>query len=191
MIQKFEFKETKISGLWEITPFNAEDVRGCFTKDYSKEVFAQHGIDHELQEVFYTTSKKGVIRALHFQRVKQQPKLVRCIVGHVYDVVVDMRQDSPTFKEWLGFDLVGTKHNEILVPAGCAHGYLVLEDSIVSYKCSEKFYGEYDDGIMWNDPEIGVKWPLDKIGGEEKLILADKDKQLLGFKDFVAKYGAF
>ena len=191
MIQKFEFKETKISGLWEITPFNAEDVRGCFTKDYSKEVFAQHGIDHDLQEVFYTTSKKGVIRALHFQRVKQQPKLVRCIAGHVYDVVVDMRQDSPTFKEWLGFDLVGTRHNEILVPAGCAHGYLVLEDSIVSYKCSEKFYGEYDDGILWNDPEIGVKWPLEKIGGEEKLILADKDKQLLGFKEFVAKYGAF
>lgn len=191
MIQKFEFKETKISGLWEITPFNAEDVRGCFTKDYSKEVFAQHGIDHDLQEVFYTTSKKGVIRALHFQRVKQQPKLVRCIVGHVYDVVVDMRKDSPTFKEWLGFDLVGTQHNEILVPAGCAHGYLVLEESIVSYKCSEKFYGEYDDGILWNDPEIGVKWPLEKIGGEEKLILADKDKQLLGFKDFVAKYGAF
>ena len=61
----------------------------------------------------------------------------------------------------------------------------------MSYKCSEKFYGEYDDGIMWNDPEIGVKWPLEKIGGEEKLILADKDKQLLGFKDFVSKYGAF
>ena len=141
MIQKFEFKETAIKGLIEVTPFNADDVRGCFTKDYSKEVFEANGIKHDLQEVFYTTSHKGVIRALHFQREKQQPKLVRCISGHVYDVVVDMREKSSTFKQWLGFDLIGEKHNEILVPAGCAHGYLVLEPSIVSYKCSEKLNG--------------------------------------------------
>ena len=191
MNTKFEFKETIIPGLIEVTPFNAEDVRGCFTKDYSKEVFKTNGIDHELAEVFYTTSHKGVIRALHFQREKQQPKLVRCVTGHVYDVVVDMRKDSPTFKKWLGFDLYGEKHNELLIPAGCAHGYLVLEDSIVSYKCAEKFYGEFDGGIRWNDPEIGVEWPLEKIGGEDKLILADKDKQLPFFKEFVDEYGAF
>ena len=191
MIQKFEFKETAIKGLIEVTPFNADDVRGCFTKDYSKEVFEANGIKHDLQEVFYTTSHKGVIRALHFQREKQQPKLVRCITGHVYDVVVDMREDSPTFKQWLGFDLVGEKHNEILVPAGCAHGYLVLEPSIVSYKCSEKFYGEFDGGIKWDDPDIGVKWPLEKIGGIDNLILADKDKELPTFREFVSQYGAF
>lgn len=191
MIQKFEFKETKIAGLMEITPFNADDVRGSFTKDYSKEVFEQNGISHDLQEVFYTTSHKGVIRALHFQREKQQPKLVRCITGHVFDVVVDMRKDSPTFKEWVGFDLLGDRQKEILVPAGCAHGYLVLEPSVVSYKCAEKFYGEYDDGILWNDEDIGIEWPLDKIGGADKVILADKDKNLLSFRDFVEKYGAF
>ena len=191
MIQKFEFKETAIKGLIEVTPFNADDVRGCFTKDYSKEVFEANGIKHDLQEVFYTTSHKGVIRALHFQREKQQPKLVRCITGHVYDVVVDMREDSPTFKQWLGFDLVGEKHNEILVPAGCAHGYLVLEPSIVSYKCSEKFYGEFDGGVKWDDPDIGVKWPLEKIGGIDNLILADKDKELPTFREFVSQYGAF
>ena len=191
MIQKFEFKETAIKGLIEVTPFNADDVRGCFTKDYSKEVFEANGIKHDLQEVFYTTSHKGVIRALHFQREKQQPKLVRCITGHVYDVVVDMRENSPTFKQWLGFDLIGEKHNEILVPAGCAHGYLVLEPSIVSYKCSEKFYGEFDGGIKWDDPDINVNWPLEKIGGRENLILADKDKELPAFKEFVEQYGAF
>ncbi|WP_196590408.1 dTDP-4-dehydrorhamnose 3,5-epimerase [Pectinatus frisingensis] len=191
MIQKFEFKHTQIDGLIEITPFNADDIRGCFTKDYSKEVFEQNGIKYDLKEVFYTTSHKGVIRALHFQREKQQPKLVRCIYGHVYDVVVDLRKNSPTFKEYLGFDLIGEEHNEILVPAGCAHGYLVLEHSIVSYKCSEKFYGEYDDGILWNDKDINVKWPLEKVGGKEKVILAEKDKNLQSFNKFIETYGGF
>ena len=191
MTTKFNFSETAISGLIEVTPFNADDVRGCFTKDYSKEVFEANGIHHDLAEVFYTTSHKGVIRALHFQRVKQQPKLVRCIWGHVWDVVVDLRKDSPTFKKWLSFDLTGEGHSEILIPAGCAHGYLVLEESIVSYKCGEKFYGEYDDGILWNDPEIAVAWPLEKIGGADNVILADKDKNLQTFEQFMEKYGGF
>ena len=191
MIQKFEFHETNISGLIEVTPFNADDIRGCFTKDYSKEVFEANGIHHDLAEVFYTTSHRGVIRALHFQRVKQQPKLVRCIWGHVWDVVVDLRKDSPTFKQWLAFDLIGERHNEILVPAGCAHGYLVLEDSIVSYKCGEKFYGEFDDGILWGHPDINVAWPLELVGGSEQIILADKDKNLQTFREFMAKYGGF
>ena len=191
MNQKWNFKETEISGLYEITPFNADDVRGCFTKDYSKEIFEANGIHHDLAEVFYTTSHKGVIRALHFQRVMQQPKLVRCIWGHVWDVVVDLRKDSPTFKKWLSFDLVGEKHDEILVPAGCAHGYLVLEDSIVSYKCAEKFYSEYDDGILWDDPDIGVAWPLELVGGREKVILAEKDKDLQSFARFMETYESF
>ena len=191
VIQKWEFHETEINGLIQVTPFNAEDVRGCFTKDYSREIFEANGIPYELAEVFYTTSHKGVIRALHFQRVKQQPKLVRCIWGHVWDVVVDLRRDSPTFKKWLSFDLIGEKHNEILVPAGCAHGYLVLEDSVVSYKCAEKFYGEYDDGIMWNDPDIGIAWPLELIGGEDRLILADKDKNLQSFAELMMHYAEF
>lgn len=191
MIQKFEFHETEIPGLIEVTPFNADDVRGCFTKDYSKEVFEANGIQHNLAEVFYTTSYKGVIRALHFQRIHQQPKLVRCIHGHVWDVVVDLRKDSPSFKKWLAFDLTGENHREVLIPAGCAHGYLVLEDSIVSYKCGEKFYGEYDDGILWNDPDIGVEWPLELIGGEEKLILADKDKNLQSFAQLMEHYDEF
>lgn len=191
MIRKFEFHKTDIEGLIEVIPFNADDVRGCFTKDYSKEMFESNGIEHDLAEVFYTTSHKGVIRALHFQRVMQQPKLVRCIWGHVFDVVVDLRKDSPTFKKWLGFDLTRENQKELLVPAGCAHGYLVLEESIVSYKCSEKFYGEYDDGILWDDPDIAVNWPLDLVGGRDKIILADKDKNLQSFKKFMEVYGGF
>ena len=191
MIKKFAFNETEIEGLIEVTPFNADDIRGCFTKDYSKEVFEQNNIKYDLAEIFYTTSHRGVIRALHFQRVKQQPKLVRCIYGHIFDVVVDLRKDSKTFKKWLSFDLTGDNKKEILIPAGCAHGYLVLEHSIVSYKCAEKFYGEYDDGILWNDQDINVKWPLELVGGEENIILADKDKNLQSFAEFMSKYGGF
>ena len=192
MIQKFEFHKTRIPGLVEVVPFNADDIRGCFTKDYSKEVFEANGIHHDLAEVFYTTSHKGVIRALHFQREKQQPKLVRCICGHVWDVVVDLRKGSPTFKQWMSFDLTGENHKEILVPAGCAHGYLVLEEhSVVSYKCAEKFYGEFDDGILWDDPDIGVTWPLELVGGKEKLILAEKDTKLQSFAQFIETYGGF
>lgn len=191
MIQKWEFRETEIPGLIDITPFRADDVRGCITKDYHQETFEKYGIDHKLLEVFYTTSHKGVIRALHFQRVKQQPKLIRCIHGYVWDVVVDLRKDSPTFKKWKSFDLTDGGYEEILIPAGCAHGYLVLQDSIVSYKCSEKFYGEYDDGIMWNDPDIGVQWPLHLVGGADYVILADKDKHLQSFKQFMDAYGGF
>ena len=191
MIQKFEFHRTEIQGVIEVIPFNADDVRG-FTKDYSKEIFESNGIFYNLAEIFYTTSHKGVIRALHFQREKHQPKLVRCIHGHVWDVVVDLRKNSPTFKKWQAFDLMGEKHNEILVPAGCAHGYLVLEEnSIVSYKCSEKFYGEFDDGIRWDDPEIGVTWPLELVGGREKVILAEKDKMLQSFTEFMECCGGF
>ena len=191
MVSQFAFHPAEILGVIEVKPFNAEDLRGDFTKDYSREIFLKNGISYELAEVFYTRSHKGVIRALHFQRVRKQPKLVRCIWGHVWDVVVDLRKDSPTFKKWLSFDLTGENHREILIPAGCAHGYLVLEESVVSYKCAEKFYGEYDDGIMWNDPDIAVEWPLELIGGEEYLILADKDKNLRSFRQLMECYDEF
>ena len=190
-MQQWKFEKLALEGAYKIETFFAPDVRGGFCKDYSKEMFYKNGIDYNLAEVFYTYSHKGVIRALHFQRVKQQPKLVRCIHGHVFDVIVDLRKDSPTFKKWLGFDLTEENHLEILVPSGFAHGYLVLEDSIVSYKCAEKFYGVYDGGVRWNDPDINVEWPLDKIGGITKVILAEKDKNLPYLKDFVAQYGAF
>lgn len=190
-MQQFEFHETRIQGLWRITPFCADDLRGSFIKDYSKEIFEENGITHNLKEVFYTISHRGVIRALHFQREKQQPKLVRCISGAVFDVVVDLRENSATFKEWLAFELTGENQIEILVPAGCAHGYLVLEESIVSYKCAEKFYGEYDGGIRWDDSEINVIWPIERIGGQQNLILADKDNNLPTLSEFIAKYGAF
>lgn len=191
MNTKFNFEKTEIEGLFKITPFNAEDVRGKFTKDYSKEVFQAAGISHDIAEVFYATNKKGVIRGLHFQRIRQQPKLVRCICGHVWDVVVDLRKDSPTFKKWIGFDLTEDNNIAVLAPKGCAHGYIAIKKSVVSYKCAEKFYGEYDGGVYWADSELGIDWPLKKIGGAEKVILSEKDKALPSFKQVMAEYDKF
>jgi len=188
MSNTFEFHKTEIEGLLEIQPFNCDDLRGSFIKDYSKELFERAGISYDLAEVFYTVSHAGVVRALHFQRNKQQPKLVRCISGSIYDVVVDLRRNSQTFKKWKSFRLSGDNKKEILVPAGCAHGYLVFEDSIVSYKCAEKFYGEYDDGIFWKDKDINVDWPLEEI--REGIILSDKDKSLQSFAEFETHYGS-
>ncbi|GHU86888.1 dTDP-4-dehydrorhamnose 3,5-epimerase [Spirochaetia bacterium] len=189
MTQKFACEQTAIEGLYVVSPFVSEDERGFFIKDYSLETFEQNGVSYELKEVFYTVSHKGVIRAMHFQRVKQQPKLVRCIFGHVYEVVCDLRLDSPTFGKWLAFELSGENKTELLIPAGCGHGYLVLEESIVSYKCAEKFYGDYDDGIIWNDKDLNISWPLDKVQGE--VILSEKDRGLQTFEQFKKVYKGF
>lgn len=184
MITKFSFEETVLKGAFKIQPFYATDERGGFVKDYNIDMFKANGIEHELREVFYTISKRGVIRATHFQLVKQQAKLVRCISGHVYDVIVDLRSDSPTFGQWLGFDLTGENQVELYIPQFFGHGYLVIEDSIVSYKCGEVFFGEGDSGIMYNDPDINIKWPFELIGGVENLIISEKDKHLMSFKEY-------
>lgn len=186
MIQKFDFKELDLKGAYIVQPFCATDERGAFIKDYNIDTFGANGINHDLKEVFYTISKRGVIRAIHFQLVKQQPKLVRCISGHVYDVIVDLRSNSETFGQWRGFHLTGENMNTILVPAFFGHGYLVIEDSIVSYKCAEVFYGEGDSGIMYNDPDIGIQWPFEQIGGINNLIISEKDKNLMTLQKYLS-----
>lgn len=187
MIQKFDFQELDLKGAYLIQPFYATDHRGGLIKDYNADTFRANGIDHELKEVFYTISKRGVIRATHFQLVRQQPKLVRCVSGHVYDVIVDLRPDSPTYGQWRGFHLTGENTLSLLVPAGFGHGYLVIEDSVVSYKCAEVFFGEGDSGIMYNDPDIGIQWPMELIGGGENLIISDKDLNLMSFREYTEK----
>ena len=184
MIAKFNFEELDLKGAYKIRPFYATDERGGFVKDYNVDMFRANGIEHELKEVFYTISKRGVIRATHFQLVKQQAKLVRCISGHVYDVIVDLRPNSPTFGQWRGFNLTGDNRVELLIPQFFGHGYLVIEDSIVSYKCGEVFYGEGDSGIMFNDPDINIKWPFELIGGKENIIISEKDNNLMSFQQY-------
>ena len=187
MVQKFEFQELDLKGAYLIKPFYATDHRGGLIKDYNIDVFHAQGIDHDLKEVFYTISKRGVIRATHFQLVKQQPKLVRCISGHVYDVIVDLRPESQTYGQWRGFHLTGENTLSLLVPAGFGHGYLVVEDSVVCYKCAEVFFGEGDSGIMYNDPDIGIQWPMELIGGNENLIISEKDLSLMSFKEYTRR----
>ncbi len=182
MIQNFSFKELDLKGAYLIKPFLAYDERGYFLKDYSKEVFEENGIRHDLKEVFYTSSACGVIRAIHFQSIKEQAKLVRCVSGKIFDVIVDLRKDSPTFGEWRGFFLSEENKEQLFIPQRFGHGYLVIEPSIVSYKCGEKFYGKYDDGIMWNDSDIGIEWPLELV--DHKVILSDKDRKLQSFRSF-------
>ena len=187
MVTKFNFQELDFKGAFKIQPFYATDERGGFIKDYSVDLFRMNGIEHELKEVFYTISKRGVIRAIHFQLVKQQAKLVRCISGRIYDVIVDLRPDSSTFGQWQGFELTGENQKMLYVPEYFGHGYLVLEDSIVSYKCGEMFYSEGESGIMYNDTDINIQWPFDEIGGIENMIISEKDTNLMSLNDYLQR----
>lgn len=180
----FNFQKTNIDGLLKIEVLSRNDNRGSFVKDYSDFVFKNNNIAYNLKEIFYTYSKKGVLRGLHFQEIEEQAKLVRCIKGLIWDVVVDLRYESDTFGKWLAFELSETNMIELLIPKGCAHGYLVLENSIVSYKCNNKFIDEYDSGIFWNDKNLKIEWPLEKVGGVENLIISQKDQKLKSFSEY-------
>lgn len=187
MIQKFDFQEMDLKGAFIIKPFYATDERGGLIKDYNIDAFKDAGIDHELKETFYTISRRCVIRAIHFQLEKPQPKLMRCISGKVWYVIVDLRPDSDTFGQYRSMILNGEEPTCILCPAGFGQGYLVLEDSVMSYKASEAFFGPGDAGIMYNDPEIGIKWPFELIGGKENLIISEKDLKLMSLEQYKRK----
>lgn len=187
MIQKFQFAELELKGAYLIKPFYATDERGGLIKDYNIDTFKDAGIDYPLKETFYTISKKGVIRSTHFQLGKPQPKLMRLISGHLYYIMVDLRPESPTCGKWIHFDLKGEEPTSLLVPAGFGQGYLALEDSIMSYKAAEVFYGPGDSGIMYNDPDIGIEWPFDLIGGKENLIISEKDLNLMSYQEYLKK----
>lgn len=191
MIQKFNFQEMDLKGAYIIKPFYATDERGCLIKDYSIDTFKAAGIDHELKETFYTISKRCVIRAIHFQLEKPQPKLMRCISGRVWYVIVDLRPGSETFGQYRSMELRGDDPTCILCPAGFGQGYLVLEDSVMSYKASEVFYGPGDAGVMYNDPDIGIEWPFELIGGKENLIISEKDLKLISLEEYIRNYERF
>lgn len=184
-IKNFNIEKCSLDGPLIINPFMAEDNRGNFIKDYSYDFFNILGVNKKIEEIFYTTSKKGVVRGIHFQRKYEQAKIVRCIKGKIFDVIVDLRKESPTFGKWISYILSEKNNKELYIPENFGHGYIVLEDSVVSYKCTESFKSEFDDGIKWDDPDLNIKWPTQ---GLKKVILSEKDKNLQSFKEF-SKYG--
>jgi len=182
-----EVIKTDIKDLYIIETKVFEDNRGWFTESYSAKKLKDKGIDIEFIQDNHSLSKeKGVLRGLHFQLdPKAQTKLVRCTRGSIYDVAVDLRQGSPTYKEWFGVELSAENKKQFLISKGFAHGFLTLsENAEVQYKVDEYYAPEYDRSIRFDDPEINVDW------GIENPILSEKDKNasLLKNSDYNFKY---
>ncbi|MCG3203640.1 MAG: dTDP-4-dehydrorhamnose 3,5-epimerase [Elusimicrobia bacterium] len=173
-----KFTPTDIPGLVFIEPHVFRDERGFFFENYHQKKFAQAGIQASFVQDNHSRSVKGTLRGLHFQMSRPQAKLVRVLSGEIFDVVVDLRAGSPTFKKWQGFTLSSESFTELFVPVGLAHGFVTLsEQAEVEYKVTD-FYDKNDEGgIIWNDPEIGIAWPISHP------LLSPKDERWTPFKD--------
>jgi dTDP-4-dehydrorhamnose 3,5-epimerase len=168
---------TPIEGLLEIFPKVFEDSRGYFFECYSQKDFNAAGIKINFVQDNQSSSSRGVLRGLHFQKNHPQGKLVRVIQGEVFDVAVDIRPGSASYGKWYGVVLGEKDQNQFYIPPGFAHGFLVLSEKCVfAYKCTDFYHPEDEGGIIWNDPAINIKWP--DLGTE--YILSEKDKKLPG-----------
>lgn len=176
--------QTGIKDLVVIQPAVFEDPRGYFFESYNKEAFIKNGIDAEFVQDNQSLSQKGVLRGLHFQNPPfAQGKLVRVITGSVLDVAVDIRKNSPTYGKYFAEELTAQKNNMMFVPAGFAHGFVVLEDNtIFSYKCSNVYNKAAEDSILWCDPDLNINW------GVADPLLSEKDKAAKRFKDFSSQF---
>lgn len=175
----FEFTRTHIEGVIVVHPRVFPDARGCFFESYRKEDFIAGGIDLEFVQDNHSVSQKGVLRGLHFQREpRAQGKLIRVGKGAVYDVAVDIRTGSPTYKQWFGIELSEENKKMLYIAPGLAHGFVTLEDDTVFlYKCTDIYSPEHDGGILWNDPDLSIEWPV------ENPLLSDKDLSLPRLRD--------
>ncbi|AEE15820.1 dTDP-4-dehydrorhamnose 3,5-epimerase [Treponema brennaborense] len=170
----FTFTPCSISGLYEIQPKLFGDSRGYFLETYSEKDFFAAGLTMRFVQDNQSSSSKGVLRGLHFQKRFPQGKLVRALSGEVYDVAVDLRVGSPTFGQYHGVVLSAEKQNQFYIPAGFAHGFFVLSDTAVfAYKCTDFYHPEDEGGIPWNDPAFGIDWRALAPGTEP--ILSAKD----------------
>ncbi|MDX1958613.1 MAG: dTDP-4-dehydrorhamnose 3,5-epimerase [Leptospiraceae bacterium] len=167
--------KTEFPGLCVLEPKIFKDDRGFFFESYSEKIFSENGESYTfIQDNHAKNSDPNTIRGLHFQKPPYaQTKLVRVIRGAIYDVVVDLRKSSPTFKKWYGIELNSLQHNQLLVPKGFAHGYLVLKpETEVLYKVDQVYNPESESGIIWNDPELSIDWFVNSP------ILSPKDSKL-------------
>lgn len=160
------FTESKLKGVFTIFPEPREDSRGFFARTFCQKEFEANGLNVNVAQCNVSfNKKKGTLRGIHYQESPHaEAKLVRCTRGAIYDVVVDLRPNSPTFREWIGVDLLADNRLAIYVPEGCAHGFLTLEDNCeVMYQMSEFYDAEAGRGVRWNDPAFQISWPGDPV----------------------------
>ena len=175
-----------IEGLKVIEPAVFGDARGYFMETYNYNDFKEAGIDCEFVQDNQSSSTKGVFRGLHFQINFPQDKLVRVVNGEVFDVAVDLRKGSKTFGKWYGVVLSAENKKQFFIPKDFAHGFIVLSDEAeFCYKVTDFYHPNDEGGLMWNDPEIGVEWPMPEGMTEKDLILSDKDKVHPSFSEYV------
>ena len=173
-MSNFNFIKTKIDGVIIVETKVFGDNRGYFMETYHEQKFIEGGITAKFVQDNQSKSTKGVLRGLHFQKNHPQAKIVRVIKGEVYDVAVDIRKDSPTYGQYIGVVLSEENKKQLFIPKGFAHGFLVLSDEAeFVYKCDDFYDPEDEGGILWNDPTIGIEWPLDEM---EEIKLSEKDK---------------
>ena len=170
-----------IEGLYVIEPTVFKDERGYFVETYNQNDMKEAGLDMVFVQDNQSMSTRGVLRGLHFQKQFPQGKLVRVVRGKVFDVAVDLRSDSKTYGKWFGVELSAENMKQFYIPEGFAHGFLVLSDEAeFCYKCTDIYHPGDEGGLAWNDPEIGVEWPLEE--GVD-LIISEKDQKWKGLKD--------
>jgi dTDP-4-dehydrorhamnose 3,5-epimerase len=163
--------ETKLEGLALLEPDVHGDERGFMVETFRRDLWAEHGIEAEFVQHNHSRSSKGTLRGLHFQTEPGQAKLVRCPRGKIFDVAVDLRRGSPTFGQWDGHILDDESHRQLFLPVGFGHGFAVLSDvADVAYLCSSVYDPATEAGIAWNDPGVGVEWPV------EEPLLSERDK---------------
>ena len=176
-----EFIQTKIPDVIIIKPKVFEDQRGFFMESYHFEKFKLAGIDSIFVQDNHAKSVKDTLRGLHFQVDFPQAKLLRCLKGKVFDVAVDLRKDSPYYGQWVGEELSEDNKCQLFIPAGFAHGYYVLSETAeITYKCSEIYHPQDEQGLRWDDPDIAINWP----GGNPILSKKDKVLPMLADSDF-------
>lgn len=177
----FNFIATKIPDLYIIEPKVFGDDRGYFMESYSQKDFAEAGLTMTFVQDNESKSRKGVLRGLHFQTKHTQGKLVRVTQGEVWDVAVDLRKGSPTYGQWEGVYLSAENKRQFYVPEGFAHGFVVTsEEAVFNYKCTDFYAPEYDSGLLWNDEEVNIHWPLEGLGD---ILLSEKDQKQKTLKE--------
>jgi len=180
-VSKFKFIETNIKDLFVIEPMVFQDQRGYFMETYNKKEFEENNLTMNFVQDNCSKSKKGVLRGLHFQTKYSQGKLVRALKGEIFDVAVDLRVGSETYGKYFSVFLSEENKKQLYVPEGFAHGFLVLSDEAeFAYKCTEFYHPEYDSGVIWNDKDLNIDWPIHLV---DEVILSEKDKKLMSFSE--------